>query len=194
VDVARDLGGASFLGTALGAATMAGALVSSLALYSAYLASGARTTLVMAQRGHLPAVFARVHGRFGTPYGSIVIAAVLHAILATGSFAFLIVIDVLLFVLSYLLIFVAAVVLRVKEPGLARPFRVATGSAGMIAVAGVPTLVALAVLVASGPATLAWGTLAAATGPVAYRLSTRLTRDPRSTAPASSVAGDTPAP
>jgi amino acid transporter len=192
-DIARDLGGASFVGTALGAATMAGAIVSSLALYNAYLASGARTTLVMARRRHLPAAFARVHPRFGTPYGSIVIAAILHAILATGSFAFLIVIDVLLFVLSYLLIFVAAVVLRVKEPRLARPFRVPTGTAGMVAIAGVPTLVALAFLVASGLATLAWGMVAAATGPVAYVLSTRLTRDPRA-AERASVAEGSPAP
>jgi amino acid transporter len=170
VDVARQLGG-----PALAAVTMVAALASSLALYSTYLASGARTTLVMAQRGHLPPALARVHPRFGTPHGSILIAAVLHAILATGSFGFLILIDVLLFVLSYLLIFVAAVVLRVKEPALVRPFRVPTGTGGMMIVAGVPTLVAVAFLGANGLETLAWGAAAAATGPVAYVLFERLT-------------------
>ena len=169
VDVARSLGG-----PALAVATMAGALVSSLALYSTYLASGARTTLVMAQRGHLPSMFARVHPRFGTPYASIVIAAGLHAILATGSFAFLIVIDVLLFVLSYVLIFVTAFVLRRKEPDLPRPFEIPTGTAGMAIVAGVPTIVALVFLVANGMQTLVWGALAAATGPIAYMLLRRL--------------------
>jgi amino acid transporter len=168
VDVARELGG-----TPVAVATMAGALVSSLALYSAYLASGARTTLVMAERGRLPAVFGRVHPRFGTPYGSIAVAAVLHAILATGSFAFLIVIDVLLFVLSYLLVFVTAVVLRAQEPELARPFRVPTGTMGMVVLAGVPSLVAVAFLAANGLETLAWGAVAAATGPAAYLLANR---------------------
>ena len=170
VDVARELGG-----TAVGVAAMAGALVSSLALYSAYLASGARTTLVMAQRGHLPTVLARVHPRFGTPHASIVVAGVLHAILATGSFAFLIVIDVLLFVLGYLLVFLTAVVLRAQEPGLARPFRIPVGTAGMVVVAGVPTLVAVAFLAANGLETLAWGAVAAATGPVAYLLAKGVT-------------------
>jgi amino acid transporter len=163
VDVSRALGGPW-----LGAATMAAALASSLALYSAYLGSGARTTLVMAQRGHLPAVFARVHSRFGTPYGSILIAAALHAVLATGSFAFLIVIDVLLFVLSYVLIFVTAVVLRRKEPDLSRTFRIPVGTAGMAVLAGVPMIVALVFVFASGIETLGWGAGAAATGPVAY--------------------------
>jgi amino acid transporter len=163
VGVARELGG-----PLLGVAAMAAALVSSLALYSAYLASCSRTTLVMAQRGHLPSVFARVHPRFGTPYGSILVAAVLHAILATGSFAFLLVIDVLLFVLSYVLIFVTGFVLRSKEPGLPRPFRVPVGTGGMAVLAAVPVIVALVFLVANGARTLAWGAVAAATGPVAY--------------------------
>jgi amino acid transporter len=169
VEVARQLGG-----PALAAITTVGALASSLALYSTYLASSARTTLVMAERGHLPRALARVHPRFGTPHGSVLILAVLHAILATGSFAFLIVIDVLLFVLSYLLIFVTAVVLRVKEPALARPYRIPIGTAGMTIVAGVPTLVAAAFLVANGLETLIWGAVAAATGPVAYVLCRRL--------------------
>jgi len=163
VDVARSLGG-----PLLGAGAMVAALASSLALYSAYLASCSRTTLVMAQRGHLPGAFSRMHPRFGTPAGSILIAAALHAFLATGSFAFLIVIDVLLFVLSYLLIFAAAVVLRVREPALARPFRIPVGTRGMVAVAGVPTLVALVFLGANRIETLAWGGVAAMTGPLAY--------------------------
>jgi amino acid transporter len=165
VDIARALGGG-----ALGATAMVAALVSSLALYGAYLASCSRTTLVMAQRGHLPTAFAKAHPRFGTPYGSILIAAGLHAILATGSFAFLLAIDVLLFVLSYLLIFVAAVVLRVREPALPRPFRIPVGTGGMVAVAGVPTLVALVFLGANGLQTLWWGAVAAASGPLVYLL------------------------
>jgi amino acid transporter len=168
VDVARELGG-----PALGVSAMVGALVSSLALYSAYLASGARTTLVMAQRGHLPPAFARVHSRFGTPHGSILITAVLHAILASGSFAFLIAIDVLLFVLSYVLIFVTVIVLRMREPGLARPFRIPVGNVGIVVVSGVPTAVAMLFLVANGIEVLAWGAAAAATGPVAYSLLAR---------------------
>jgi len=168
VDVGRELGG-----PLLALAMMAGALVSSLALYNAYLASCARTTLVMAERGHLPRPFARVHARFGTPVGSIVIAALLHAALAIGSFEVLLIVDVFLFVLSYLLVFAAAVALRLRAPELERPFRVPVATFGMVAVAGVPAVVAIVFLAANGATTLAWGAAAAATGPLAFALTTR---------------------
>jgi amino acid transporter len=168
VDVARELGGPG-----LALAMMAGALVSSLALYNAYLASCSRTTLVMAERRLLPHAFARVHSRFGTPVGSILIAAGLHAVLALGSFEALLVIDVFLFVLSYVLIFAASVALRIREPELERPFRIPVGTAGLAVVAGLPTVVAIVFLLANGLQTLALGAVAAATGPVAYWLIAR---------------------
>lgn len=171
VEIGRELGG-----PALAVAVMAGALVSNLALYNAYLAAGARTTLVMAEERMLPRVFARVHPRFGTPVGSILIAAALHALLASGSFEALLAIDVLLFVLGYLLIFAAGVALRVREPGLERPFRVPGGTGGMIAAAALPTTVALLLLALTERSYLVWGSLAAATGPVAYVVARRAGR------------------
>jgi amino acid transporter len=168
VEVGRALGG-----TGLAAAVMAAALVANLAPYNAYLASGARTTLVMAEQGMLPRVFTRIHPRWGTPVGSIVIAAVLHALLATRSFQALLSIDVLLFVISYVLIFAACVRLRVREPALERPFRIPLGTAGMLAFAAVPTAIAVALVALTDQATLAWGAAAAATGPLAYALATR---------------------
>jgi amino acid transporter len=149
---------------------MAGALVSSLALYNSYLASSARTTLVMGQAGLLPRVFARIHPRFGTPHAAIIIAAVAHALLAIHSFETLLVIDVFLFVLNYLLVFITCVILRVREPDLPRPFRIPVGTAGLIAVAAVPVVVGLLALVANGRETLIFGSLLAATGPLAYVL------------------------
>ena len=165
VQVAAELGG-----PVLATMMMAGALVSSLALYNSYLASSARTTLVMGQAGLLPRVFARIHPRFGTPHAAIIIAAVAHALLAIHSFETLLVIDVFLFVLNYLLVFITCVILRVREPDLPRPFRIPVGTAGLIAVAAVPVVVGLLALVANGRETLIFGSLLAATGPLAYVL------------------------
>jgi amino acid transporter len=165
VQIAQELGG-----PLLGVPMMIAALVSSLALYNAYLASGARTTLVMAEDGLLPRVFGRIHPRFGTPHGSILIAAGLHALLAVGSFEALLVIDVLLFVLSYFLIFIAFLALRVREPRLERPFRIPFGLRGALLVALVPIAVGVLMLATVDSAYLLWGGLVAATGPLAYRL------------------------
>jgi len=45
-----------------------------------------------------------------------------------GPFQSLVIIDVLLMVASYALIFIAAVRLRMREPGLVRPFRIPGGN------------------------------------------------------------------
>ena len=171
VQVASVLGGPW-----LALPVMAGALASSLALYNAYLAAGARTTLVMAERGLLPPAFGKVHPRFGTPWASILIAAAAHAVLVLGSLETLLVFDVFLFVMSYLLLFTSLVVLRVREPDLPRPFRIPVGTRGLAVLAGVPVAVGLLLLVANGPGYLAWGGLVAATGPVAYRVFDRVNR------------------
>jgi amino acid transporter len=121
-------------------------------------------------------VLARVHPRFGTPHGSILVAAAIHALLALGSFEVLLVIDVFLFVMSYLLIFAAGIALRVKEPGLARPFRIPLGTGAFVLFAAVPMAVGLVVLVANGVEYSLAGAAAAATGPVAYVLLRRPAR------------------
>ena len=59
--------------------------------------------------------------------------AVLNAVLIVGPFQNLIVIDVILFISAYVLIFISAVRLRVTDPDLKRPFRVPLGTGGMVA-------------------------------------------------------------
>jgi amino acid transporter len=123
----------------------------------------------MAEDGLLPRVFGRVHPRFGTPYGSILVAAGLHALLAIGSFEALLVIDVLLFVLSYFLVFAAFFVLRLREPDLERPFRVPVDDGGALVIASVPIAVGTILIATVGLEYVLWGGLVAATGPLAYR-------------------------
>ena len=76
----------------------------------------------------------------------------------------------ILYVYPTLVVLISAVVLRVKEPALARPFRMPVGTAGMVLAAAVPTGVGLVFVGANGAETLAWGALAAASGPLAYLL------------------------
>jgi amino acid transporter len=168
VSIGGELGGAW-----LAVPMMIAALVSSLSLYNAYLAANARTALAMAEAGQLPRFLARVHPRFGTPHASILALALAHAVLATGSFETLLVIDVFLFVMSYFLIFASAVVLRVREPALARPFRIPLGNGGVLLLASVPTVVGLFMLFANRRDYLIGGALATATGPIAYWVAER---------------------
>ena len=111
VEIAEQLGG-----TALGVAMLVAAVVSNLALYQEYLAQGSRPAYAMAADHLLPRVLTRTHHKYGTPWVSIVVLAVINAGLVRYGFETLIVIDVFLMMFYYILIFVAAVVLRGASP------------------------------------------------------------------------------
>jgi amino acid transporter len=138
VEIGKKIGG-----SALGYALLGSALLGNLALYLDYLASGARPLFAIAQDGLFPKGISRVSSRWGTPFAAIVLMAVINAVLVIGPFQNLVVIDVILFISAYVLIFISAVALRIKEPGLKRPFRVPLGTAGMIAMVVPPILIVI---------------------------------------------------
>ncbi len=138
VEIGRKLGG-----SALWVALLASALLGNLALYLDYLASGARPLFALSADGLFPKSVSTVSRRFGTPIAAILLMAGLNAVLIIGPFRNLVVIDVILFISSYVLIFLAAVVLRIKEPDLKRPFRVPLGTKGMIAMIAPPILIVI---------------------------------------------------
>jgi amino acid transporter len=141
VEVAKTLGG-----PVLGYAMLGVAVISNMALYQDYLTSGSRPAYAMAEDKLLPKILTRAHPRYGTPWVSILFLAGLNLVLIIGSFANLVVIDVFLNMLYYLLIFVAAIRLRQKEPGLERPFRIWGNTAVLAAICAPAIFIALATL------------------------------------------------
>jgi len=138
VEIGRALGG-----PLLGLAMLAAALVSNISAYLDYLAAGARPLFAFSEDGLFPKSISRISQRFGTPIGAILLMAAINAILVIGPFQNLVVIDVMLLISAYLLIFIAAVRLRITEPKLKRRFRVPLGTAGMAVMIVPPTLIVL---------------------------------------------------
>lgn len=138
VEVAKSLGGPVFGYVMLGVA-----VISNMALYQDYLTSGSRPAYAMAQDGLLPKALYKAHPRYGTPYISILFLAGLNLVLIIGTFANLVVIDVMLNMFYYLMIFIAAVRLRQKEPDLERPFRIRGNTAVLVAVCLPAVIIAL---------------------------------------------------
>lgn len=120
------------------------ALVGAVGLLNALLCTSSRVPYAMALTGTLPAVLARLHPRFGTPWVSIVVNAAGIAALIPFSFQDLVQVDMFLYALALILEFGALVWLRRKEPEMARPYRVPFGMPGAIALSAPP--VALAIL------------------------------------------------
>jgi amino acid transporter len=135
VDVARLIGGET-LAVAIALAGVIGAIGS----FSALMLSFTRLPLVMAEDGYLPRIVTRQNSRTGAPWVAIVTCAIFWAICYPLGFEKNLVMDVLLTGLSIMLEFWALAALRIREPQLARPFRVPGGITGAIVI-GLPPLV-----------------------------------------------------
>ena len=160
--------GSAIAGSWLGIAFMIAAIAGNLSLYSDFLASGTRTPFVMSDDKLLPRFLKTTHKKYGTPHVSIIVMAIVNIIFCYGSFDQLIIIDVMLLNLSYIMIFIAAIILRVKEPDMPRPFKVPLGTKGLISICICPIIIAFTALFTNGRDALILGAVACVSGPAAY--------------------------
>jgi len=136
--VAALIGG-EWLGTWV---TIAG-LVSAAGLFNALLCTSSRVPYAMAVGGTLPQPFKKLHPRYATPWIAILVNSVGVATLIPFSFQELVQVDMFLYALSLVLEFGALVWLRVREPEMARPYRVPLSTAGIIAFSFPPVALCL---------------------------------------------------
>jgi amino acid transporter len=114
---ARTIGG-----PLLGIAVVVGGMITGVGMFNALVMSYTRLPAAMAEDGMLPRVFARKNRR-GVPWVSVLVCGVAWALALKLPFERLISIDLILYGSSLLLEFAALVVLRIREPRLARPFK-----------------------------------------------------------------------
>ena len=124
IGAAKTLGG-----PLLGLAVAAGGMISGFGMFNALVMSYTRLPMAMADEGMLPRALAR-RNRRGVPWVSVLFCGLAWALALSLTFERLITIDLILYGSGLLLEFVALVVLRIKEPSLARPFK-----AGNLAIA-----------------------------------------------------------
>ena len=134
-DIAGMLGG-----PILRISLVLGGMMSAFGMFNALAMSYSRLPLAMAQDGMLPQFFAKLHPRSRAPWIAIVVCAIGWAMCLGLGFERLVTIDIIIYGSSLVLEFVALAVLRFREPGLPRPFRVPGGIVGAIAVGIPPTL------------------------------------------------------
>ena len=119
-----------------------GGILSAFGMFNALVMSYSRLPLAMAQDGMLPGIFAKLHKKSRAPWVAIMALAMCWAMCLGLGFARLVTLDILLYGFSLLLEFIALVVLRFREPDLARPFRVPGGLFGAVAI-GIPPMLLL---------------------------------------------------
>ena len=117
-----------------------GGMISGFGMFNALVMSYSRLPLAMAQDGMLPKIFGRLHPKSKAPWVAIVALAIGWAMCLGLGFARLVTLDILIYGSSLVLEFLALIVLRFREPNLARPFKVPGGLFGAIAIGIAPTL------------------------------------------------------
>ena len=167
VVAARALGGAP-----LAALVVVGGAATAVAMFNAVLLSWSRLPVALAEDGVLPRPLAWRSPRTGAPVPALALGGALVCLFIGLELTQLVVIDVLVYGLALLLELAALVALRLREPRLARPFRVPGGLAGAVLVGvaptalvawafwkargepgpfGLPALALVAIVVAAGP-------------------------------------------
>jgi amino acid transporter len=160
--------GAALGGPWLGGLLALGAALSTAGLFLAGVLTNSRLPFVLARAGQLPAWIGAVHPRFGTPWAAVLLSSACYSLLAPWDFKDLIVLNVWLYSLTLLLELAAFVALRLREPGLPRPWRVPGGVAGMWLAAGLPAALSLLAIGTAGWLNSAAGIAAALSGPAAW--------------------------
>jgi APA family basic amino acid/polyamine antiporter len=118
---------AAMLGPGAAAAIAIGALFSIYGYLSANMLHTPRLTFALAERGDIPAIFARIHPRFRTPYVSIALYTVfLVAFTLAGNFRWNITLSAIVRLFTYGSIAIALLLLRKRNPG-ADAFRLPGG-------------------------------------------------------------------
>ena len=181
VDAAGLLGGA-----ALALAVVLDGWLDGLGTFNALVLSVKRLPFAMAQDGLLPRMFTRRLPN-GVPWVSVLVCSGAWALALTFSFERLISIDLVLYGGALLLEFLALLLLRRREPGMTRPFRVPGGWPGAwLVTAGPVALVGFALWAARGervgglPA-LSFAALVALAGPVLFWVAGGNRQRPRQT-------------
>jgi amino acid transporter len=181
VDIARVFGG-----TALATGMMLGGAISNVGTFNTLVLSLTRLPAVMAEDGYLPRIFAYRNPRTMVPVVSLLVCAVMWAAFQGLGFLKVVIFDVLLSGANVLLEFFALIILRIREPGLARPYRVPGGIWGPIAImVGPLALILMAIRRTAEEKVanmngLAFSAILVAVGCVIYWISSRTARRKRS--------------
>ena len=168
-DIAGLLGG-----PLLRVGVVLGGIISAFGMFNALVMSYSRLPLAMAQDGMLPGIFGKLQKKSRAPWVAIIALAMGWAMCLGLGFARLVTLDILLYGFSLLLEFIALVVLRFREPDLARPFRVPGGLIGAFAI-GIPPMLLLGFSIIRSEheqvwnmSSFAFGMILIAAGVVAY--------------------------
>jgi amino acid transporter len=159
------------LGKVMGGLVSFAAILSMIGLFIGNGLGGTRIPFALAEDGMMPKFMVKVHPKYGTPWVSILIVAVIYSVFSLQAFQALVVIDVFLNMLVLLACFFAVWVLRFKDPDRPR-VKVPGGWFGLslitLSMTAVVTLAVVFNYLDSGWDSISWALIAMAIGAIVY--------------------------
>jgi len=144
------------------------AVSAQLSIFNTYIASGSRGFFALAEDHLAPRILVRCSKKHGVPYVAVLSLGIFSLIVCMFPFGVIVVVDMMLLMSAYALIFISGCILRIREDGLHRPFRVPFGTRGFIAMCIPPLLIAFVALFINGTDYFVGGMIAIVTGPIMY--------------------------
>lgn len=127
VDLCEAVGG-----HALGVAMLISAMCSNIIQVNDNMAATTRIPAIIAEDGLAPRFFLKLHKTRKTPVGSIIFTCALaYVVICVGHFSMLIEFQSFVFFATYIMLMVAIIASRIKQPDLERPFRIPIGTLGL---------------------------------------------------------------
>jgi amino acid transporter len=175
ITAAQQLGG-----PILGWAVATGGVITGVGMFNALVMSYSRLPMAMAEDRMLPR-FVASRNRRGVPWVSVILCGLAWGLALKLPFEKLITIDLVLYGSSLVLEFVALVVLRLREPELARPFKAGNLACACLLGVGPTALIAFALyasrtdevkLGGEPVSALLFSLMVALLGPLLYRFAT----------------------
>jgi amino acid transporter len=144
------------------------AIIAQFSIFNTYIASGSRGFFALAEDNLAPPILVKCSKERGVPYVAVLSLGIFNLIACRFSFGVIVVVDVMLFMSAYALIFISACILRVKEGDLPRPFKVPVGTKVFIAMC-IPSLIIIFIaFFINGTDYFVGGMAALVTGPIMY--------------------------
>ena len=144
------------------------AVIAQFSVFNAYITSGSRGFFALADDNLAPKVLVKCSKDRGVPYIAVLSLGAFCLVASMLPFEVIVVVDVMLFMSAYVLIFISACILRIKEPDMERPFKIPLGTKSFIAMCIPPITIAFLALFISGTDYFLGGMLGLLSGPLAY--------------------------
>jgi amino acid transporter len=144
------------------------AIISQFSIFNTYIASGSRGFFALAEDNLAPRILVKCSKDRGVPYVAVLSLGIFSLIACLFPFSVIVVVDVMLFMSAYALIFISACILRVREGDLPRPFKVPLGTRAFIAMCVPAFIIIFIAFFINGTDYFVGGMAALVTGPIMY--------------------------